>query len=370
MIEQGEDAFFTTEMGMDVGVFDGVGSWVDRGVDAGVYTRTLSSFMAAYINKRRKPETSELSRDQQEQRLAVDGTNGLTSSSFPTTTITKPTNTKTKSKTTITITPTPTPATTTSTTTSTLTLKQQEPQPQNQQLQRATMDDIDLKDGLRKSCKKVENLAGSTTACIVSLNSPVAIANILNIGDSGVIIFRTESSSSRSSNNNKNDDNSTSTSTSRCEIVFQSKHMYHSFNLPYQIGNDPDSSKQRPSLFDAVSDGMLSFVPIKERDIVIVASDGLFDNVFVADMQEIVEDVVGKWQRKNSGNGDVSVGSKTGLSEPVTRTLSESGIAEKVDEKLQQQQQQQVLVSESEHGKVRETKLHSQSGLEQSNGKL
>ena len=45
----GEDAHFISECGSSLGVADGVGGWVDVGVDAGKYSRELMSHAASYV---------------------------------------------------------------------------------------------------------------------------------------------------------------------------------------------------------------------------------------------------------------------------------------------------------------------------------
>lgn len=63
------------------------------------------------------------------------------------------------------------------------------------------------------------------------------------------------------------------------EPIFRSEEQQHSFNYPYQLGtNSRDSPKDTQSFNIKVTEG----------DIVIIGSDGLFDNVFDEDIVDIV----------------------------------------------------------------------------------
>ncbi|KAI9496170.1 phosphatase 2C-like domain-containing protein [Zychaea mexicana] len=97
------------------------------------------------------------------------------------------------------------------------------------------------------------NFVGSTTACIVMLCQDEL--RVANLGDCGVSIIRKD------------------------DFVFRSEEQQHSFNFPYQLGT---------ASFDYPSDAQQFSIKIEEGDIVIVASDGLFDNLFD---DEILEEV-------------------------------------------------------------------------------
>lgn len=92
---------------------------------------------------------------------------------------------------------------------------------------------------------------GSATLVIVSIDNEEGVLKSVNIGDSGYLILRMNAAR-------------------QYEMVFRSQEMQHGFNFPFQIGtNGDDPRKGFPNKHD-----------IHEGDIVIVGSDGLFDNVF------------------------------------------------------------------------------------------
>lgn len=97
-----------------------------------------------------------------------------------------------------------------------------------------------------------QNLVGSTTACLAVLRDDEL--RIANLGDCGVLVVRGQG------------------------IIFRTAEQQHSFNFPFQLGT---GSKDSPS------DAETFTVKVKEGDIVIVASDGLFDNLFDDEILEI-----------------------------------------------------------------------------------
>ncbi|KAI8577426.1 hypothetical protein K450DRAFT_252361 [Umbelopsis ramanniana AG] len=100
---------------------------------------------------------------------------------------------------------------------------------------------------------KHEGIVGSSTACVVVLgNDELKIANL---GDCGLSIIR---------HNN---------------FVFRTEEQQHSFNFPYQLGTGS---------FDSPQDAQQFTVKVEKGDIIILASDGLFDNLFDDDILDIV----------------------------------------------------------------------------------
>ena len=93
-------------------------------------------------------------------------------------------------------------------------------------------------------------VVGSATACIVTLQSSELFA--ANLGDSGFLIVRP-------SKDNKS-----------VQLIFKSEEQQHSFNFPYQLGN---SSSDRPE------DADLYKLAVEDGDLVILGTDGLFDNI-------------------------------------------------------------------------------------------
>ncbi|CDS12243.1 hypothetical protein LRAMOSA04438 [Lichtheimia ramosa] len=98
-----------------------------------------------------------------------------------------------------------------------------------------------------------ENIVGSSTACVALLrNDELRVANL---GDCGISVIRQNS------------------------YVFRNEEQQHAFNFPYQLGtNSPDKPKDAQE-FD---------IKVEKNDIVILATDGLFDNLYDREILAIV----------------------------------------------------------------------------------
>ncbi|XP_059650092.1 probable protein phosphatase 2C 55 [Cornus florida] len=97
--------------------------------------------------------------------------------------------------------------------------------------------------------------AGSSTACIITLVGDCLHA--VNIGDSGFVVIRDG------------------------KIVYRSPVQQHNFNCPYQLGN---TGKER----DRPKYAMVFKVAVEPGDVIVAATDGLFDNLFGHEIEEIV----------------------------------------------------------------------------------
>jgi len=95
-------------------------------------------------------------------------------------------------------------------------------------------------------------IQGSSTCCIVLLDGYVLKAS--NLGDSGFMVVR------------------------GTDIAYRTKEQQHSFNFPYQLGT---GSADMPYHATCVT------VNIQPGDLVIVGSDGLFDNLYDDEIVEI-----------------------------------------------------------------------------------
>lgn len=103
-----------------------------------------------------------------------------------------------------------------------------------------------------KEAKRLNTL-GSTTACIAVLRHDEL--RVANIGDCGISVIRHN------------------------QYVFRSEEQQHAFNFPYQLGI---LSKDQPK------DAQSFTVQVEKGDIIIMATDGLYDNLFDKDILDIV----------------------------------------------------------------------------------
>ncbi|KAJ1954873.1 hypothetical protein GGI12_005693 [Dipsacomyces acuminosporus] len=97
-------------------------------------------------------------------------------------------------------------------------------------------------------------MRGSSTACVVVLRGDEL--RVANLGDCGLTVVR------------------------QGDMVYRTEEQQHSFNFPYQLGTEEHS--------DRPSDAQVFRLKIQKGDIIIVGSDGVFDNLFDEDILEEV----------------------------------------------------------------------------------
>lgn len=133
-------------------------------------------------------------------------------------------------------------------------------------------DDADPVDILQRSYEltmdeaRRKGVLGSATACIALLrNDELRVANL---GDCGISVIRQNS------------------------YVFRSEEQQHAFNFPYQLGAN---SCDRPS------DAQAFDIKVEKGDIIIMGSDGLFDNLYDKEILAIVQSHVHAYTIPGSG---------------------------------------------------------------------
>lgn len=108
-------------------------------------------------------------------------------------------------------------------------------------------------DVLQGAYEAVGHIPGSATACIAALNGDEL--DVCNLGDSGCLIVRDGG------------------------VLFATKEQTHGFNFPFQLGSES---------MDTPLDGDMTTHTITDGDLVILASDGVFDNLFQDQILEVV----------------------------------------------------------------------------------
>uniref|UniRef100_A0A7S4GLE4 Protein phosphatase n=1 Tax=Eutreptiella gymnastica TaxID=73025 RepID=A0A7S4GLE4_9EUGL len=112
-------------------------------------------------------------------------------------------------------------------------------------------------------CKKKEVKAGSSTAVIASMVNNDGLMKVANLGDSGLMVVRDQ----------------------KCHFLMEEKQWQ--FNTPYQLTAPPPNWGSSP-YGDQPEQSAVSSVQLQEGDLVVLGSDGLFDNLFPNEIAEIV----------------------------------------------------------------------------------
>jgi len=138
-----------------------------------------------------------------------------------------------------------------------------------------------------------EKIVGSCTACIVTLDHQMSQLSYANLGDSGLIILR-HIDSEVAGTVYRNRTTPRSDRTSDLRIAFLSQQQLRSFNLPYQLGYVGDEGG-RGQVFEEPTDANVTGYSTRPGDIVIVATDGLFDNVELDEICSLAFEWETKW---------------------------------------------------------------------------
>mmetsp|Transcript_46242 Transcript_46242/g.86307 ORF Transcript_46242/g.86307 Transcript_46242/m.86307 type:complete len:330 (+) Transcript_46242:59-1048(+) len=138
----------------------------------------------------------------------------------------------------------------------------------------STEEESDLQEALLKASHQIleEKLEGGSTALLGQLNG--ATMGILNLGDSGAMLLRPALRTPPGSDQ----------PLLFPRVVFRSSDQTHYFNCPYQLGSG-SAPVEAPD-----------FIRIRVRmgDLVVAATDGVFDNLFDHQVQAIVAQQLAK----------------------------------------------------------------------------
>jgi len=146
----------------------------------------------------------------------------------------------------------------------------------------------DFKDDSEATPKKIlvsaalrTTVVGSSTCCLALIDKKEKKLKVANIGDSGYLIARPQADGTLS-------------------LVHISGEQLHSFNFPYQIGTEGDAPTKAQEFEHDIEDG----------DIIILGTDGLFDNVDQETILQTLSEFVEEDRLVDVDNAAQAVGNK------------------------------------------------------------
>lgn len=151
---------------------------------------------------------------------------------------------------------------------------------------------------------KAENIIGSSTACIALFDSLRHQLHFSNLGDCGIMVLRHIDSDVAGALKR---DRATPRAerTSDLRVNFVSQQQLQSFNHPYQLGwTGEEVPKGEKSSFRSARESCTTSIHVRRGDIIIMATDGLFDNV---DEDEVCALAL-EWEQKHGfiRGGDIA----------------------------------------------------------------
>ena len=117
-----------------------------------------------------------------------------------------------------------------------------------------------------KACVNTKSM-GSSTCCLCVLDLEKNYIHTLNLGDSGYMILRPIQ------NAEKNEVNSFD-----LHLIYKSEEQTHEFNFPYQVGTGGDHPESAIKMVHE----------FHENDIIVLATDGLWDNLYDTQILNII----------------------------------------------------------------------------------
>ena len=150
-------------------------------------------------------------------------------------------------------------------------------------------------------------IVGSSTVCLVGLHPVKPELISASVGDSGFLILRRTPAANGASAGGKY-----GAAAGGYGVVFRSAQQLHSFNAPYQLGralDAPDSEADHASpdsRFETPDDAALARFAVAPGDLVILATDGLFDNM----AEETILDVITQWDGEGGSKDSQALASQ------------------------------------------------------------
>lgn len=142
---------------------------------------------------------------------------------------------------------------------------------------------------------KERGVIGSSTACVALFDNIRHQLHFSNLGDSGIIVLR-HIDSDVAGALKRNRKVKREERKSDLQAVFVSQQQLHSFNHPFQLGwTGKDLDGEEETSFSSPRNSCTTSIHVRRGDVIIMATDGLFDNV---DIDEICS-IALQWEQQN-----------------------------------------------------------------------
>lgn len=133
---------------------------------------------------------------------------------------------------------------------------------------------------------KADNIIGSTTACVALFDNVRHQLHFSNLGDSGIIVLR-HIDSDVAGSLKRDRETPRSDRKSDLRVAFVSQQQLKSFNHPFQLGwTGRELDESEGHSFKTAKDSCTTSIHVRRGDIIIMATDGLFDNLEVDDIAQ------------------------------------------------------------------------------------
>ena len=223
-----------------LGIADGVGGWVEYGVDSSKFSNELMKFCNQEVSKFSKLQNED---EDDSENSEYDLFSSMAGSNIA----------------------------------EIASISSENNSPQNMSTPKVTKPSMNPTQILANAFRKVK-ITGSSTACICVLDQQFSELKVANLGDSGFLILRYTNSG--------------------LKIIYKSEEQQHSFNAPYQLTRMPRGFAKRHKIIgyfaDHPDDADNYHCQVMKGDIVLLATDGLFDNLYTKDIINIVNKYIMK----------------------------------------------------------------------------
>ena len=136
-----------------------------------------------------------------------------------------------------------------------------------------------------------EEVTGSSTICVASIDTLSNQLTVSNLGDGGLMVVRHMQSTRVGYTTQSSRD--VEHVGHNMGIAFLSQQQLRSFNLPFQLGYSGIPEHQ--GNFEMPSDATTFSIPVQPGDVIVLATDGLFDNIDLDEIVSEIEDWEDKW---------------------------------------------------------------------------